>query len=634
MLENTFAVGYLDNGTIVFECVDTTTKSIAKGGKALSVILSGGVFECENLKFDGYAFKYNGSTYKRSTDLINALKAAMRTDRNWLLVDKLTDGNGNVIGYGVLAQDKYLRAPMEQIMRHTDKFLNAFVRDGSLVNKCKETSESNMLNMIKKTEPVEKPVVAENKGILSGVGIAKPAVEMPKPVVPSVQVPKVEPTQPLVSTTNKLEIMKKLVDKLNEAASVYEQGEDEIMSNKEYDDMYDELMRLEGETGTILPNSPTQKVGYEVLSNLEKCTHDTPMLSLGKTKDPAELKAFLGQKEGVLSWKLDGLTVVFTFNNGILTKAVTRGNGYVGELVTNNAKTFINVPKRINYQGELVLRGEALISYADFEKIKATPEGADYKNPRNLCSGSVRQLDSGITARRNVRWVIFDWVNAPDNKDKMEQFDFIESLGFETVKHVKIGSGSVDAAIEAFSKAVEKNPYPSDGLVLTYNDVAYGKSLGNTAKTPRHSIAFKWQDEEAETRLINIEWTVGRSGVITPTAVFEPVDLEGTTVQKASLHNISIMEQVLGRPYVGQKIWVYKANMIIPQVSRAEKYTGTEGIPNPAPVNKQESLLKLTDDPRVTRMGNLNQWTVQFEGDELVFHDYDEAVRFADENGL
>lgn len=365
--------------------------------------------------------------------------------------------------------------------------------------------------------------------------------------------------------------MKELVEKLNEARRVYEQGTDEIMSNFEYDKLYDELVELEIKTNTILPNSPTQEVGYEVVSNLPKIEHKHPMLSLGKTKEVSDLKSFLGDKEGQLGWKLDGLTVVLTFKGGVLVQGVTRGNGYIGEDVTNNAKTFINVPKKISYDGELILRAEALMSYETFEKIKATPEGAEYKNPRNLASGSVRQLDSSVTARRDIRAVVFDWVNAPDHYTKEEQIAFVKGLGFEVVQNVKVTSSTVAEAVAGFSAFVEKMKYPTDGLVLTYDNVAYGKKLGVTAKTPKHSIAFKWQDEVAETELLDIEWQTGRTGVITPVAIFKPVDLEGTTVNRASLHNISILEELLGRPYVGQRIKVYKANMIIPQVCWGDK---------------------------------------------------------------
>ena len=295
------------------------------------------------------------------------------------------------------------------------------------------------------------------------------------------------------------------------------------------------------------------------------------MLSLEKTKDTAVLRSFLGSKEGMLSWKLDGLTVVLTYDGGKLISAVTRGNGYVGEDVTPNARTFINLPQQISRMDKIVLRAEALMTYEQFDKIKDTPEGKDYKNPRNLCSGSVRQLNSEITAKRKIRAVVFDWVNAPDGYTKEEQLDFCKNLGFEVVGALKVTSDTVESRVKAFNEAVAKTMYPTDGLVLTFNDVAYGRSLGVTAKTPKHSIAYKWKDEVAETELLGIEWQPGRTGIITPVAIFKPVDLEGTTVSRASLHNLSIMEEVLGRPYVGQKIKVYKANCIIPQVLWGEK---------------------------------------------------------------
>lgn len=370
------------------------------------------------------------------------------------------------------------------------------------------------------------------------------------------------------------ERIKELVALLNKARAVYEQGEDEIMSNYEYDALYDELEGLEGRTGLIFADSPTQQVGYQVVSKLAKIQHDTPMLSLGKTKDINDLKSFLGERTGQLSWKLDGLTVVLTYENGVLKQAVTRGNGSIGEDVTNNAKTFVNVPKRIGVNEKIVLRGEALIDYGTFNKIKETPEGADYKNPRNLCSGSVRQLDSSVTARRGVRFVVFDWVNGPDSKPKSWHLEVCKKLGFETVDSIEVNRNNVEEAVQKFSSNISKLRYPSDGLVLTFEDIAYGKSLGVTAKTPKHSIAFKWQDEVAESKLIDIEWQVGRSGVITPVAVFEPVDIEGSTVERASLHNISIIQEVLGQPYVGQKVRVYKSNMIIPQILWGEKLEG------------------------------------------------------------
>lgn len=371
--------------------------------------------------------------------------------------------------------------------------------------------------------------------------------------------------------------MKNLVDELNKARKVYEQGTDEIMSNKEYDDKYDELLALEAKLNTVLPNSPTHNVGYEVVSKLEKITHERQMLSLDKTKEISALKSWLSDKQGVLSWKLDGLTVVLTYNNGILVQAVTRGNGTVGEDVTNNAKTFVNLPVRIAYTGKLTLRGEAVIGYSTFNKINSTITNEDdkYKNPRNLCSGSVRQLDSSVTAQRDVKWYAFDVVQTDKNdwplgKSYNEQMTKLEQLGFETVERKLVTSSNIETAINEFKQAIKTYDIPSDGLVLAYDDREYGYSLGVTSKFPRHSIAFKWQDETAITQLKNIAWQVGRSGIITPVAEFEPVELEGTTVERATLHNMSILVSTLGQPYVGQNIEVYKANMIIPNVLSGE----------------------------------------------------------------
>lgn len=385
------------------------------------------------------------------------------------------------------------------------------------------------------------------------------------------------------NNNNDLRRINELVAKLNEARKVYEQGVDEIMSNFEYDKLYDELVALEKKTGIVLAESPTQNVGYEVLSALPKKKHETPMLSLEKTKSLDELIAFLGDKEGVLSWKLDGLTVVLTYENGELVEAVTRGNGETGSVITSAARQFKNLPKQIPFKGKLVLRGEATIDYTTFNKINAAlPAGAEkYKNPRNLCSGTLSALDTKITAERNVREYIFELVSAegfdiPKNID--DQFKFVKSLGFQHVDYVvvspKVTSPNfVPLVVEQFEKLVENYNVPSDGLVLSFRDKEYGMSLGRTAKAYKHSIAFKWQDEEVETELLDIEWQVGRSGVITPVAIFKPVELEGSTVERASLHNISVMTELLGEPYVGQKIRVYKANMIIPQISWGEKKT-------------------------------------------------------------
>lgn len=385
----------------------------------------------------------------------------------------------------------------------------------------------------------------------------------------------------------KIDRIHELVNLLNKARYAYEQEDEEIMSNYEYDKLYDELKALEEETGTVLNNSPTVNVGYEVVSDLPKKTHQTPMLSLEKTKERDELIAFLNGREGVLSWKLDGLTVVLTYDNGVLTEAVTRGNGEVGEVVTANAKTFENLPRKIAYTGHLVLRGEATISYADFEAINnSLPVGEKpYKNPRNLCSGSVRQLDSSITAERHVNWTCFNIESYDGNlvNEVDKQLEAMKMLGFDVVEYEVVNSSNLLEAIDRFEdKIINKEMgRPSDGLVLTYRDKAYGKSLGRTAKAPRHSKAFKWQDETAVTTVTGVEWSVGKSGVITPVIEFVPTDIEGSTVSRASSHNVSIfLDMEFG---IGDEIEVYKANMIIPQVSENLTRSGTCEIPGICP---------------------------------------------------
>ena len=390
---------------------------------------------------------------------------------------------------------------------------------------------------------------------------------------------------------NKMERMKELIALLNKASKAYYAEDKEIMSNYEYDALYDELVALEEETGTVFSDSPTVNVGYEALSELPKERHETPMLSLGKTKDREEIREWLLDKEGLLSWKLDGLTVVLTYENGELQKAVTRGNGEIGDVITNNAKVFKNLPHRIAFKGKLVLRGEAVIKYSDFEKINASVENADekYKNPRNLCSGSIRQLNNEITAKRNVRFYAFSFVSASDENgdvdfgnSKEAQFLFLKEQGFEIVDYVKVDRDSVIPAIEEFAQKVQNFDIPSDGLVLTFEDIAYGKSLGRTAKSPRDSIAFKWQDEIRETTLLEIEWSPSRTGLINPVAIFEPVELEGTTVSRASVHNVSVLRGLkLG---IGDTITVYKANMIIPQIAQNLTGSDTVKLPSVCPV--------------------------------------------------
>ena len=381
--------------------------------------------------------------------------------------------------------------------------------------------------------------------------------------------------------------MQELVELLNRARRAYEQEDTEIMSNYEYDRLYDELEGLERELGTTLASSPTVNVGYEVLSELPKERHEKPMLSLDKTKDVEQLKSFLGEQKAVISWKMDGLTIVLTYQNGRLQKAVTRGNGEVGEVITNNAKVFRNLPLQIPYQGELILRGEAVIGYKDFERINEQIEDVDarYKNPRNLCSGSVRQLNNAITARRNVKFFAFTLVKADGaefENSRMQQLNWLEKQGFEVVEHHLTDRASIEEEVAWFSEQIVRNDFPSDGLVLVYDDIAYGQSLGTTAKFPRDSYAFKWADEIRETTLLEIEWSPSRTGLINPVAIFEPVELEGTTVSRASVHNISIMEDLeLG---VGDVIQVYKANMIIPQIAENLTRSGVKDIPQVCPV--------------------------------------------------
>ncbi len=402
---------------------------------------------------------------------------------------------------------------------------------------------------------------------------------------------------------NRVQRMKELIAKLNEASEAYYAKNQEIMSNFEYDRLYDELVNLEEETGMTLSGSPTVTVGYEAVDELPKERHESPMLSLAKTKSREELKEWLNGKEGLLSWKLDGLTIVLTYDGGRLEKAVTRGNGEVGEVITNNARVFKNIPHTIGFKGRLVLRGEAVITYSDFEKVNDEIEDVDakYKNPRNLCSGSVRQLNNEVTAKRNVRLFAFSLVSAGEDgrevdfeNDREKQFLFLKGQGFDIVDYKRVDSDTVIESVEDFAKEVKTYDVPSDGLVLTYCDMAYGASLGRTAKFPRDSIAFKWADEMAETTLKEIEWSPSRTGLINPVAIFEPVELEGTTVSRASVHNLSILKGLkLG---IGDRIKVYKANMIIPQIAENLTESGNLEIPKYCPVcGRETEISKLND---------------------------------------
>lgn len=406
--------------------------------------------------------------------------------------------------------------------------------------------------------------------------------------------------------SEKVERIKYLVEILNRASKSYYAQDREIMSNREYDALYDELQDLERETGVVLSNSPTVNVGYEAVEELPKERHESPMLSLDKTKSREALREWLGGQDAVLSWKLDGLTIVLTYREGRLLKAVTRGNGEIGEVITNNARTFVNLPMTIPFGGELVVRGEAVISYSDFEKINQEIEDEEekYKNPRNLCSGSVRQLNNEITARRNVRFYAFSLVSTGEENfgnSITEQFDFLKSQGFEVVEHHRVTEENILDTVGYFEKEIETFDIPSDGLVLTYDDIAYGQSLGRTAKFPRNAIAFKWADELRETRLKEIEWSASRTGLINPVAIFEPVELEGTTVSRASVHNVSILRALKLAP--GDRITVYKANMIIPQIAEnlTEKECGGQErqlaeIPGVCPVCGGKTQIRQVND--------------------------------------
>lgn len=404
----------------------------------------------------------------------------------------------------------------------------------------------------------------------------------------------------------KIKRIQELVPLLAQAARIYEQEDREIMSNLEYDQLYDELEKLEKETGVVLANSVTHKVGYEVLSNLPKVSHSQPILSLDKTKEVDQLVSFLGEEKGLLSWKLDGLTLVITYNQGEMVQAITRGNGEIGEDITSNAKTFANLPLKLAYQDELTVRGEAIITYSEFNRInESLPDEDKYKNPRNLCSGSVRQLNSAITAQRNIHFYAFTIVSGgiqTDSKD--EQLQWLDDQGFEIVEYKTLTAQDIPGSVEWFSQHIQKRDFGSDGLVLTLDSISLSESLGVTAKFPRHSIAFKWEDEIQETKLRHVEWNPSRTGSINPVAIFEPVELEGTRVERASVHNISrLQELALG---IGDTIRVYKANMIIPQIAENISKSNNIEIPAHCPVCTGETRIEMVKDAKVLYCTNPN----------------------------
>ncbi|MCD8037251.1 MAG: NAD-dependent DNA ligase LigA [Clostridiales bacterium] len=404
-----------------------------------------------------------------------------------------------------------------------------------------------------------------------------------------------------------MERMKELIDILNEASRAYYQEDRQIMTDHEYDKLYDELSQLEKESGIVYGGSPTQRVGYTVLSSLQKVRHESPILSLDKTKEPDRLVSWLGGNEAMLSWKLDGLTIVLTYNHGVLERAVTRGNGEIGEDITHNAKYFKNLPGKINFEGELNLRGEGIISFTEFERINSElGDDEVYKNPRNLCSGTVRQLNSKVASDRNVMFYAFTLVKAGgvEFEKKSEQMDFLAGLGFDVVEHYIVNADNIKEWIKFFAEKIERNDFASDGLVLTFDSIPYSRTLGTTAKFPKDSIAFKWSDEQAETTLLEIEWNTSRTGRINPVAVFEPVDIEGSTVNRASVHNVSVLESLkLG---VGDKIKVYKANMIIPQIAENLTCSATAEIPKVCPVCGGETEIRMLKEGRELYCTNPN----------------------------
>ena len=409
---------------------------------------------------------------------------------------------------------------------------------------------------------------------------------------------------------NKINRMKELIKLLNHASELYYQKSTSMMTDYEYDKLYDELVELEKETNMTLSNSPTINVEPTILSSLEQVEHPSPMLSLSKTKQVSELVSFLRDKEGLLSWKLDGLTIVLTYENGKLVSGVTRGTGLIGEVVTENVKRFKNIPLTIPYKGHLVLRGEAVIKYSDFKKMNNELDdgSSQYKNPRNLCSGSVRQLDSSVTAKRNVNCIIFALIESEDKISnlKSECFDWLTHQGFEVVEHFKVTSETLPEEVLKFKEKIKDYDIPSDGLVLTYDNIDYGNSLGTTSKFPKHSIAFKWQDETASTTLTNVDWLVSRTGLINPVAVFNPVELEGTIVSRASVHNVSILKGLaLG---IGDTINVYKANMIIPQIASNDTRSDNLTIPDKCPICGEPT--KLVENSGVSYLYCTNEFCV------------------------
>ena len=357
--------------------------------------------------------------------------------------------------------------------------------------------------------------------------------------------------------------MQELVDKLNYHTKLYDEGKPDI-TDSEWDTMYFELQEMERATGIYLPDSPTQKVIYQVVNELQKVKHNHPMLSLAKTKSIDEMNAFIGNKDFITMLKMDGLTCSLGYKNGVLVSAETRGNGTEGEDILHNIMIVKNVPRRINCKEDMTIDGEIICTYDNFEEFKN-----EYANPRNFASGSIRLLDSEESAKRNLSFIAWDIVDYPYFAKLDGKLEFLDSLGFEMVPYAKSGTPFNEETIENMKTIAKKCGYPIDGLVVKYNKVEEYDACGRTDHHFKGGMAFKFHDEEYETYLNDIEWTMGRTGVLTPVAIFESVDTGDSIIERASLHNVSIMKDLLWRPYKGQSLMVCKMNDIIPQVVSA-----------------------------------------------------------------
>jgi DNA ligase (NAD+) len=398
--------------------------------------------------------------------------------------------------------------------------------------------------------------------------------------------------------------IKELIDKLNYYTKKYDEGQPEI-SDKEWDDMYFQLQTLENSYGIYYEDSPTQKVNFQIVNKLNKIEHNHKMLSLDKTKSIDEVENFLGEYSYLAMLKMDGLTCSLRYVDGKLVSAETRGNGLIGEDILHNALVVKNIPNKINYREELIVDGEIICKYDDFKEFEN-----EYANPRNFASGSIRLLDAAECSKRNLSFVAWEVVKGFEKYNTFsDRLNSLDSLGFTVVDNCSINDISSD--IDLLKFYTEKHNYPIDGIVFKFNDIKYGKSLGETGHHFKNAIAYKFYDEEYPTTLIDIEYTMGRTGQLTPVAVFQPINIEGSTVERASLHNISVMES-LNIYFKGQRLYILKANQIIPQVSRAEdlyddlseiKYEYLH-LPDKCPICGEAAEIKDNDGVKTLWCGN------------------------------